>query len=290
MYIIKMLYKTFLTIIALIFGIHFYKNQYPSDFDLIISQISDGLQKNKTLNPYLPLVSTLLYNAIYVYSLFQVGLNKTIQFCIPYIQEGSKRVTGLMSKSTPPIITTNKLITNSLVTSEYDLVLIKSFTNDMIILDKVPDNLHNIKYEISDIRFLALYLKNKEQTYIIDLFNKDINYYVVDNIFDSKFFKYYLKNVLNISMDNDKLFSYTLELMDQNVSMVYLNETQSIVIKKDGYSITNQTEDKKETEEQKETEKELEEDVQNEIEKELEEESEPKVIIEKSFDTECIYY
>jgi hypothetical protein len=47
--------------------------------------------------------------------------------------------------------------------------------------------------------------------------------------------------VLNVDISkyisNDNLFVYTLELMDHNVSMVYLNETQSIVLKKDGYEI-----------------------------------------------------
>jgi hypothetical protein len=45
--------------------------------------------------------------------------------------------------------------------------------------------------------------------------------------------------VLNVKIDNDtnKPFTYTLELMDHNVSMAYLNETQSIVIKKYGYEI-----------------------------------------------------
>ena len=78
--------------------------------------------------------------------------------------------------------------------------------------------------------------------------------------------------------------------MDQNVAMVYLNETQSIVIKKDSYLITNQTEVQKESEKSKELEEESEKELEQESEKELEEESEPKVFIEKSFDTECIYY
>jgi hypothetical protein len=66
-----------------------------------------------------------------------------------------------------------------------------------------------------------------------------MNFYVVGNVFNTNFFKYYLENVLNVKIDNDtnKPFTYTLELMDHNVSMVYLNETQSIVIKKYGYEI-----------------------------------------------------
>jgi hypothetical protein len=43
--------------------------------------------------------------------------------------------------------------------------------------------------------------------------------------------------VLSIEIDNSKPFVYTLELMDHNVQMVYLNEMQSIVFQKDGYII-----------------------------------------------------
>jgi hypothetical protein len=116
--------------------------------------------------------------------------------------------------------------------------------NDMIILDKVPDNLENITYEPSMSHILSLYLKmvtndNKETNYNIQLSSDTMNFYVVGNVFNTNFFKYYLENVLNVKIDNDtnKPFTYKLELMDQNVSMVYLNETQSIVIKKYGYEI-----------------------------------------------------
>jgi hypothetical protein len=117
--------------------------------------------------------------------------------------------------------------------------------NDMIILDKVPESLDNITYETSSPNFLSLYLKmitnDKETNYNIELSSDTMNFYVVGNVFNINFFKYYLQSVLNVDISkyisNDNLFVYTLELMDHNVSMVYLNETQSIVLKKDGYEI-----------------------------------------------------
>ena len=127
---------------------------------------------------------------------------------------------------------------NKSLTTDYDLVLIKSPTNDIIILDNVPDTLDDLKYEVSDIRFFALYLKlHVSETHIIELCKKDANYYVVGNKLDCEFFKYYLHNVLNVQIDNTVPFEYKLELMDQNIKMVYVNETQSIVIEKDGYTI-----------------------------------------------------
>ena len=78
---------------------------------------------------------------------------------------------------------------------------------------------------------------NDDSKHIIELFNKDMNFYIVGNVINSEFLKYYLQNILQITVDKNSPFIYTLELMDQNIEMVYLNETQSIVLKKDDYEI-----------------------------------------------------
>jgi hypothetical protein len=102
----------------------------------------------------------------------------------------------------------------------------------------------DFKYELSDIKFIALYLKQDDKSYIIDLFKNNMNYYIVGNTINSIFLKYYLINILDINIDNSKPFSYNLELMDHNVNMVYLNDTNSIVIQKDGYIIEGIEENK----------------------------------------------
>jgi hypothetical protein len=145
-----------------------------------------------------------------------------------------------MISSTNTNTSTNTINTNiSLVTTDYNLVLVKSLANEMIILDKLPTDLTALKYEQSSIRFLALYMKmlKDDSKHIIELFNKDMNFYIVGNVINSEFLKYYLQNILNITVDKSCPFTYTLELMDQNIDMVYLNETQSIVLKKDDYEI-----------------------------------------------------
>jgi hypothetical protein len=198
------------------------------------------------LKPFLPFLTSLAYYTIYVYSFCQILFFKTINFCIPYINVAVKKIFNAISKpgielKTEPLqnVTEQKpIILTPLDTVDGNLVLIKSPTNDVIILDKMPESLDNLKYEVSDIRFLALYLKhNLSENHIIDLYNNSANYYVVGNKLDSDFFKYYLHDVLNVKLDNDKPFEYKLELMDQNVNMIYVNEKESIVIEKDGYKI-----------------------------------------------------
>jgi hypothetical protein len=240
-----MFYTCVFTVIALIYSINLYKSHYPNEFDIIVTQIISFIQQNETIKPYLPLLTTMCYNSIYAYSFCQITLNKTIKFIEPYLQEGIKNIHLRILYNT----NSTKLFTivnaNIYTSSDSNLVIIKSPMpkNDMIILDKVPDNLENITYEPSMSHILSLYLKmitnDNETNYNIQLSSDTMNFYVVGNVFNTNFFKYYLENVLNVKIDNDtnKPFTYKLELMDQNVSMVYLNETQSIVIKKYGYEI-----------------------------------------------------
>jgi hypothetical protein len=82
-------------------------------------------------------------------------------------------------------------------------------------------------------------LKYDDKTYSIDLHNNNNNNYIIGNVLNSAFYKDYLTNVLNIIIDNNKPFLYELELMDHNVSMVFLNEKQNIIIEKDDYKIVD---------------------------------------------------
>ena len=246
-----MIYTSLFTIIALFFGVHFYKSRYPEDFDAIIVNISTNIQQNEAFKPYLPFLTSLAYYTIYVYSFCQIVFSKTINFCVPYINLAVKRIFNAISKPSielkPDVKEPQPTTSIKIDTDDDNLVLIKSPTNDVIILDTVPDTLDNLKYEVSNVRFLAIYLKlTVSNSHIIELFNNDANYYVVGNKLDSKFFKYYLHNVLNIKVDNESPFEYKLEIMDHNVNMIYVNEKQSILIEKDGYEISLLSEAKSE--------------------------------------------
>jgi hypothetical protein len=273
-----MIYTSLFTIIALFFGVHFYKSRYPEDFDAIIVNISTNIQQNEAFKPYLPFLTSLAYYTIYVYSFCQIVFSKTINFCVPYINLAVKRIFNAISKPSielkPDVKEPQPTTSIKIDTDDDNLVLIKSPTNDVIILDTVPDTLDNLKYEVSNVRFLAIYLKlTVSNSHIIELFNNDANYYVVGNKLDSKFFKYYLHNVLNIKVDNESPFEYKLEIMDHNVNMIYVNEKQNILIEKDGYEISLLSEANSEAKsEAKEEESEEEEEAKEEAKSEPKEE------------------
>jgi hypothetical protein len=96
------------------------------------------------------------------------------------------------------------------------------------------------KYEVSNIKFISLELKLNDNTYKINLKNSELNYYIVNNIFDKNFFIYFLKNYQICSLtveDIEKIDKFDIKLIDQDVNIKELEITDKkfILIKKDEY-------------------------------------------------------
>jgi hypothetical protein len=67
------------------------------------------------------------------------------------------------------------------------------------------------------------------------------NFYLVGNIINKLFLQYYINvilNNINFVIDDEK--SYSLELMDHEVNIIYLDINQTIIIEKNGYHINNE--------------------------------------------------
>jgi hypothetical protein len=256
------MFALLLRLLAISFVFHFYKNRYPNEYNAFSKQIFDYIENNEKLKPIMPYLLKVGYAFIYAYSFCQILLNKVIQITSPYVKILRDKIMPCKMSTTNNTNTTNISITNETIVSFYnDGLLVKkdefaeltaaiknsqlpdafnlvTITNAKNILTFIPNE---CKYELLDLRFLALYLKHDARSHIIDLYQDNSNYYVVGNVINSAFFKYYLKNVLNVEIDNSKPFVYTLELMDHNVQMVYLDETQNIVFQKDSYIIEEGT-------------------------------------------------
>jgi hypothetical protein len=117
----------------------------------------------------------------------------------------------------------------------------KKIKNIKIIRDTYLENL-DLNFELSNITFVALYLNYNNERYNINLKINDFNFYVVGNIINKTFLQYYIKNILHnnicIKTDTEDLrLSYKLELMDHEVNLLSLTETQYIIIEKNGYNV-----------------------------------------------------
>ena len=98
-----------------------------------------------------------------------------------------------------------------------------------------------LKYKLSIEKFIMVELTVKDLTISIKFSTDEYNYFVVGNIFNNKFIKYFLnkhygdflgKN--NITLD--EINQYRLKIMDSNVMSQEFNEKQNIVIMKNVYS------------------------------------------------------
>jgi hypothetical protein len=81
-------------------------------------------------------------------------------------------------------------------------------------------------------------LSYNSQIYPIELQNDTYNHYIINNKLNSEFYQYYLKNILNISIENDK-FDYKVQLIDHNVNILELSPQQELLIKENDYEIIN---------------------------------------------------
>ena len=96
------------------------------------------------------------------------------------------------------------------------------------------------KYEVSNIQFMLVEVKINDITYKINLKTDKFNYYIVDNILDLKFFKYYLYNyqVCDLTTEaKDKIDKIMVKIIDHNVNMreLEISDDKFIIIKKDDY-------------------------------------------------------
>jgi hypothetical protein len=117
------------------------------------------------------------------------------------------------------------------------VVILMFNTNKKILYELEPEN-WNKPFDLSEITFIALYLNYNNVRYQINLKTDKYNYYLVGNVINKFFLQYYINTVLNnnnFTIDDKK--SYSLELMDHEVNMIYLDIEDSIIIEKNSYHI-----------------------------------------------------
>jgi hypothetical protein len=140
---------------------------------------------------------------------------------------------NLLIMSIPSKNNEESRVTTESAYKQRNKVMISSLYNTNII-----DFTRSYTYEESSFKFISINLTYNNKTYPIYLKNDEYNYYIVNNIIDKIFFQYYLVNILKVKLiEQLHDFRYILEIMDHNVNMFSLNESQYIIFKKDDYSV-----------------------------------------------------
>lgn len=217
---------------------------------------------------------------VYLYSKIQIFWNKTIRYSSPKINVISKEINNYLLKfkiikekiltnetnieiykngnkiksfllnkeiQTLDIKSVNDIIKNNLdVVIDYDLITIipinEKILQNIICYNKIPENFN---YEESSIKFLSLQLKYLDKSIEIQLKTDKYNFYMVGNILNQSFFRYFIENIIQtkIPIPICHNFEYKISLLDQNVNMIELNESDIIIILKDNYKIINNKEE-----------------------------------------------
>ena len=207
-------------------------------------------------------IMCLGYNLVYCYSLAQIKYNKiknvvnTLSNTIINTLINSSKIT-ILKKEKIYIITTynsGKKV-NELMLNSNDSSYITSWklenkdTFDLIIVSDKKDESNQINYihytefpqilddyKHSTIKFFSVELEYKDTIHSIELTNENYNHYIVNNVLNKHFFKYYLTNVLNIEIDKNT-FDYKLSVIDHNVNIVELTQNDSLIIKENNYEL-----------------------------------------------------
>ncbi len=241
------IYSVLKKILFLVFLNGYFKHSYPEEYSKITYNLS--------------------YNAIYVYSKFQIILNRLFKrvnkfidsspylknkislfYNFKLINQHCKQDVEYMNNG--ELIKTNK---DEFIRAFKDKPGIFKDCRFIIYSDyeKCVDNCINKKiirsnnedyhFDESNIRFILVELICDKSSYKIILKDEKYNYYMVDNIIDKSFIMYYILKHYNENKIFEEInFSkkLILKIIDQNVNIIELdlrNDNDSILIQKENY-------------------------------------------------------
>jgi hypothetical protein len=211
------------------------------------------------INYFFNNVISILYNIIHLYSKITILFNKYINCylkkildnynkffnnysTIEFYNEGVLFRTNYIFKSNTTckekIIELKKIIEPL----DYDFIIYSEKDYEM---DKINKVFYShfpqlFDYTISNIKFLSFFLYYNNTSIEIELFNQIYNYYIINNIINKQFIIYYLLNIKKMkdfSFNCFSEFKYKLQLIDHNVNILHLDETDEIIIEKKNYII-----------------------------------------------------
>ena len=192
----------------------------------------------KIINDYLKsLATTIGYNLIYFFSYWQIKYNYVHKKLIYDVNQKQvlnvelyDTINGIKNKNMSDYLNWKK--------EKYDCMVITkdvgNYPHDKIIIDKninypVELNWNSVKY-----KFLSLIvIISEDEKYDIKLNSKKDNYYIIGNVIDKNFIKYYLEKYYKLKIKEDIL--YIVQLIDQNVKMNILDMNKKIILLENEY-------------------------------------------------------
>jgi hypothetical protein len=233
----------FNTCVSIIFLNDYFKKTYPEKYnDFFIALFFEFV--------YIYSQIQLLFNKLKVelnkYELFNVFISKLNSF---YRSYNNNQIFELEFILNGEIILKEskqnfKNINKELV---YDFIIYSDYSENNTCINKkiiksvteINDENELCYYELSDIKFLLCEIKIGEKLINVAFKNDVYDFYIVNNIIDINFMKYFLNNYYKNFLEDINIANENIELhiLDNNVNKVVLNDKNNMIIEKDRYII-----------------------------------------------------
>ena len=148
---------------------------------------------------------------------------------------------GKNTQSIPILDALHKLNLNEQqLFNRYDFIVL-SDNNSQPLVNKIHyiDYPYQLFYSPSNIKFISMDITYKDTVYPIQLQTDSYNHYIVNNVINTQFYKYYLINVLHVEISDDT-FVYVVNLIDHNVNIIQILPHQYLVIGENDYEIKSE--------------------------------------------------
>jgi len=117
----------------------------------------------------------------------------------------------------------------------YDFFIVSDNTLSSNCINKIHYYNNNFVYQKSNIKFLSIELLYNNNTYPIELHGETYDHYIINNVINEQFLRYYLLNILSVEIEEP--FIYILNILDHNVNLVTLSQDDYLIIKENDYEI-----------------------------------------------------
>jgi len=196
----------------------------------------------KIINNYLKsLAITIGYNLIYFFSYLQIKYNyvhNRLIYDVNYKKEQLLNVQlydtiiGIKNKKMSDYLNWKK--------DNYDCIIITKdvgiYPHDNMIINKDSNFPVELIWNSVKYKFISLIvIISDDETYDIKLNSKKDNYYIVGNVIDKNFIKYYLEKYYKLKIKQDIL--YILQLIDDNMKINILDINKKITLWENEYVI-----------------------------------------------------
>ena len=202
-----------------------------------MAQIKCNKIKRVVSNTKIGLNITILWDALINFLKENELIKETEKiYTITTYKDGTKTNFDFLTNSDTLSDLANCLLENKDI---FDLIIVSDKKDESEQINKIhytefPQILDDYKH--STIKFFSVELEYKDTIHSIELTNENYNHYIVNNVLNKHFFKYYLTNVLNIEIDKNT-FDYKLSVIDHNVNIVELTQNDSLIIKENNYEL-----------------------------------------------------